>query len=162
MCARTGLALMAIQRGGVTTSAEQYTALEPARGTLLALDMGTIYRRLGLLAKTKGNQDQAMVHFEDALAFCRRAGYRPELAWSCCDYADTLLQRSELGDREKALPLLEESLSISTELGMRPLVERVGALLELAASQPAKAPAYPDGLTLREVEVLQFIAAGQE
>jgi len=28
--------------------------------------------------------------FEDALTFCRRAGYRPELAWSCCDYADSL------------------------------------------------------------------------
>ncbi len=28
-----------------------------------------------------GNLDQEVVHFEDALAFCRRAGYRPELAF---------------------------------------------------------------------------------
>ncbi len=26
---------------------------------------------------------------------------RPELAWTYCDYADTLLQRNEPGDREK-------------------------------------------------------------
>ena len=24
-----------------------------------------------------------------ALAVCRKAGYRPDLAWTCCDYADT-------------------------------------------------------------------------
>ncbi len=47
------------------------------------------------------------------------------LAWTCCDYANTLLQRNGPGDREKAMSLLEESLSISSELGMRPLMERV-------------------------------------
>ncbi len=76
-------------------------------------------------AHTLGNLDQATAHFEDTLLFCRRAGYRPELAWACCDYADTLLQRNEPGDREKAMSLLDESLAISSELGMRPLMERV-------------------------------------
>ena len=106
-------------------------------------------------------KDQAMTHFEDAMDFCRKAGCRPELAWTCCDYADTLLQRNGRGDREKAGSLLGESLSISTELSMRPLMERVVSLQERAASQPAKAPSYPDGLTQREVEVLQLIAAGK-
>ncbi len=78
----------------------------------------------GLLAQTVGNLDQAIAHFEDALAFLR-GGYRPELAWTCCDYADTLLQRNASGDREKAMALLDESLAISSELGMRPLMERV-------------------------------------
>ncbi len=58
------------------------------------------------------------------LTFCRK-GYRSELAWTYCDYADTLLQRAGPGDREKALSLLDESLAISSELGMRPLMERV-------------------------------------
>ncbi len=49
---------------------------------------------------------------------CRRA-------WTSSDYADTLLQRAESGDREKATALLDESLAISSELGMRPLMERV-------------------------------------
>ncbi len=60
-----------------------------------------------------------------ALAFCRKAGYRPELVWTCCDYADTLLQRNGSGDREQAMSLLDESLTLSSELGMRPLMERV-------------------------------------
>ncbi len=71
-----------------------------------------------------GDLDQAVQHFDDALDFCRK-GFRPELAWTCCDYADTLLQRNEPGDREKAMSLLDESLAISSELGMRPLMERV-------------------------------------
>ncbi|MFQ6028660.1 MAG: hypothetical protein ACE5Q6_14330 [Dehalococcoidia bacterium] len=47
------------------------------------------------------------------------------MAWSCCDYADTLLQRNKPGDRERAMSLLDEALALSTDLGMRPLMERV-------------------------------------
>ena len=100
-------------------------------------------------------------HFEDALAFCRRAGYRPQLAWTCCDYADLLHERDGDSNRQKAMSLLDESLAISRELGMRPLMERVVALQEHAKSQLVKAPAYPDGLSRREVEVIQLIAAGK-
>ena len=49
-------------------------------------------RLLGLLSQTIGNLDQAVIHFEDAMAFCRKAGDRPELAWTCCDYADMQAQ----------------------------------------------------------------------
>ena len=49
----------------------------------------------------------------------------PDLAWTCYDYADTLLQRNESGDRAKRLSLSDEFLAISSELGMRPLMERV-------------------------------------
>ncbi len=82
-------------------------------------------RLLGLLAQTMGSLGLAAEHFEEALIFCRKAGYRPELAWSCCDYADMLLERNDEGDRVKAMSLLDESLGISSELGMRPLMERV-------------------------------------
>ena len=69
-------------------------------------------------------------YHEAALAFCRKAGYRPELAWTCCDYADMLLARAQQaappqGDRAKAMSLLDEALAISSELGMRPLMGRV-------------------------------------
>ena len=70
-------------------------------------------------------------HFEDALTLGRKAGYRPELAWSLCDYADTRLQRNLSGDHPKAISLLDESLAISRELGMRPLMERVLSRREL-------------------------------
>ncbi len=72
-----------------------------------------------------GNLDQAVACFQDALTFCRKVGYRPELAWTCCDYADALLQRNGDGDGQKAMSLLDESLAISSQLGMRPLMERV-------------------------------------
>ena len=95
---------------------------------------------------------------EDALVFCRKAGYRPELAWSLYDYAAL---RQEQGDQERSLILLDEALSISTELGMRPLTERVDVLQEQANAQPVRAPAYPDGLTVREVEVLLLVCGGK-
>ena len=66
--------------------------------------VASVDRLLGLLCQTMGNLDQASEHFEDALNFCRKAGYRPELGWTCCDYADTLLHRNDEGDREKADP----------------------------------------------------------
>ena len=69
--------------------------------------------------------DLAVEHFEDALTFCRKASLRTGLAWTCCDYADTLRERDAEGDRAKAISLLDESLAISSELGMRPLMERV-------------------------------------
>ncbi len=121
---RAGLALLAVERRDVKAATQLYSALQTALGILVNHTINGD-RLLGLLAQTMGNLDQAAVHFEDALAFCRKAGYRPELAWICCDYADTLLQRNEPGNREKARSLLDESLAISSELGMRPLMERV-------------------------------------
>ncbi len=117
--------MMAVQRGDVAAAKEQYAVLESRRGTVVP-PIGINYNRmLGFIAQTIGKLEEAMAHFEDALAFCRNAGYRPEYAWSACDYADALLQRNGPDDRAKAMSLLDEALSISRELGMRPLMERV-------------------------------------
>ena len=118
------MGLIAILSGDVEDAGEQYKIIKQWRGTIVTFYLATD-RLLGLLAHTMGNLDQAVAHFEDSLAFCRKAGFRPELAWTCCDYADTLLQRNKTRDREKAMSLLDKSLAISTELGMRPLMERV-------------------------------------
>ena len=104
----------------------QYRVLFPHQGTCFSWGLGLgLDRVLGLLAHTMGKLEDAAGHFEDALAFCRKAGYRPELAWTCCDYADMLRERDGPSDQEKASALLDESLAISRELGMRPLMERV-------------------------------------
>ncbi len=71
------------------------------------------------------------------------------------------MQRNASGDRTKATALLDESLTIASELGMRPLIERVVALQERAEAQAVPAPLYPDGLTQREVEVLRLMASGK-
>ena len=117
--------MRAVEEGNVAVATEQYRALGYLKGSILPHLLTSIDRLLGLLSQTMGNLDQAAAHFEDALAFCRDAGYRPELAWTCCDYADTLRERNGPDDRAKAMSLLDESLAISSELGMRPLMERV-------------------------------------
>ena len=123
--ARFGLAMIAALRNDAELARAQYTGLLEGKGTVLFFGQIPYDRVLGLISQTMGNLNQAASHFEDSLTFCRKAGYRPELAWTCCDYADTLLQRNEPGDHEKATTLLDESLAISSELGMRPLMERV-------------------------------------
>ena len=123
--ARVGLALLSVMRGDASAAQEQYSALEDIQGGAGAAISMAPDRVLALLSQTLGNLVQAASHFENGLALCRKVGYRPELAWTCCDYADTLLQRNEPGDRAKAMSLLDESLAISSELGMRPLMERV-------------------------------------
>ncbi|MCH8063667.1 MAG: hypothetical protein IH861_14325, partial [Chloroflexi bacterium] len=142
--ARVGLALMAMERGDAEAAKEQYAALESRKGEASIFVLFSYDRILGLLAQTMGNLNDSAGHFDDALTFCRRAGYVTELAWSLCDYADMLLERSnsvrpELVEgrhgstgsprtdenRTKAVAMLDESLAISTELGMRPLMERV-------------------------------------
>jgi len=127
---RSGLALIAVQEKDAVDAGRLYPLLKPAFGTaVFAAISGD--RLLGLLAQTIGNLNPAAEHFEDGLAFCRKADYRPELAWTLCDYADTLLERNIGDDRAKAITLLEESLAISTELGMRPLMERVQSRREI-------------------------------
>ena len=137
---------------------EQYEFLKSRTYKVTTQCLITLDRTLGLLAHTMGHLDAADRHFEDALAFSRNAGYRPELAWTCYDYA-ALLQVQ--GEYEKTLGLLDEALAISTELGMSPLLEKVRALKENIESQPTATSKNPSGLTKREVEVLQLLAKGK-
>lgn len=152
------LAVAAILEVDPAKAAQSYNSMLPSRNTVIRAAPLSIDRALGDLAQIMGESDDASLHFEEAVAFCRRAEYRPELAWSLHDYA---VLRHAQGEREAALVLLDEALSISSALGMRPLMEKVAALKELAESQPAVTPAYPDGLTQREIEVLRLIAAGK-
>ena len=122
--AKAGLALLAVQKADRSAALEHYAYLLGQRGTMI-WDLTSVDRLLGLLSQTMGDLAQAALHFEDSMAFCRKAGYRPELAWTCCDYADMLRERNAEGDRSRAIALLDESLAISSELGMRPLMERV-------------------------------------
>jgi len=154
-----GLGLIAVYKADVDAAKEHYAALKRIRGTIY---YGIIAddRLLGILSQTMGELNQAVTHFEDALAFCRK-GYWPELALTCCEYAETLLQRHRPDDQAKAASLLDESLSLSQQLGMKPLIERVIGLQEGTQSHPGRSPVYPKGLTERQVEVLRLIAQGK-
>ncbi len=89
------------------------------------------FRALALIADFIGNGDEAFPHIERALEYCRGVGFRPELAWTCSDYAEMLLERNAPGDREKATELQDEAIAIAQELGMQPLLERVLAQREI-------------------------------
>jgi hypothetical protein len=49
---------------------------------------------------------------DDALKFCRNGGCRPELAWTCHDFAELLLERGASGDHDRASELLHEALLV--------------------------------------------------
>ena len=157
--ARLGLALLAIQRGDQEAVREQYQALKSAPSIMLVLI--SIDRVRGLLAAAMGDLDQAIAHFEDGLKLTRGAGYRPETAWICYEYADVLLQRAGPGDAPKAAAHLEESMAVAQGLGMLPLMQRIEACRERLETQTIDTPTYPDGLTQREVEVLRLLAQGR-
>ena len=127
--ARLGEALLAVHRKDVAAAERLYAGYKRT-------GVGGLFgcgddRTLGLLARTIGRIDDAAGHFEDEMAFCRRVGYRPRLAWACSDYAEMLLERDDPGDREKATELQDEAIAIAQELGMQPLLERVLAQREI-------------------------------
>ena len=156
---RHGLALMAVYHGDVTAAEEQYQALHPTTGTVLPSLMSAD-RVLGLLAHTRGDGVVATAHFEHALTFCRQAGYRPELAWTCHDYAEALLDTSGPANHERVRLLIAEGVALARELSMAPVMARLVALQEKIPVQ-AVTPAYPVDLTEREVAVLRCLTAGK-
>ena len=158
LAARNGLALAAVMKGDDSSAREQYQWLATQSRGMAGISSDRV---LGLLSQTMGELDQASHHFEDGLVYCRDSGYRPELAWVCHDYAEMLLERNTAGGLAKPVDLLNESASISSELGMRPLSARSAALQEKAESVAARVPAFPDGLTQREVDAIRLVASGR-
>ncbi len=61
----------------------------------------------------------------------------------------------------QTLGALVREHAIATELGMHPLMDRVNERMERVPALPEAAPAYPDGLTEREVEMLRLVAGGK-
>ena len=74
-----------------------------------------------------GALDEAVRHFENALAMNERMGARPWLAHTQHDYARMLDARGDPGDRIRAQELLAEAIVTYRELGMGPHVARARA-----------------------------------
>ncbi|MDP6514056.1 MAG: AAA family ATPase, partial [SAR202 cluster bacterium] len=83
--ANMALSLIAVAQDDRSAAKTQYSEMEPWRHTVQDHSNTSIDRLLGLLARTIGEVDTSASHFEDALAFCRTAEYRPQLAWSLHD-----------------------------------------------------------------------------
>ena len=156
------LSLIAARRGDRKMAAEQnLTQIAKMKGIMTPWGNISIDRLLGILTQTRGQIDAAEGHFNDAVTFCRRASYRPELAWTCFDYAGLLLERNDPDNRKKALAYLNEGMAITQELGMRPLEEHITERLAAINARSNKLDTPTFTLTKREMEVMRLIARGK-
>ena len=128
-------------------------------------DMAQIYlqcvpRILGGAAALLGNHDTARAHYRKAQELMSANRHRPEVALTRLDLAELLLDHYA-DERAEALEHLDFAIGELRDMKMQPALERaLGRQAGLEAKQVEK-PAYPDGLTKREVEVLRLIAAGK-
>ena len=110
--------------------AEQCVVIEPG-----LVCLGSVARFLGQLAMTLSRWDEAEAHFTAAVQRNTLLGARPVLAQTQRHYATMLLARQWPGDREKALALLHQALTVCQELQMDEQVQHVYVLLEQAQDQ---------------------------
>ena len=96
------------------------------------INLGSADRYLGLLASVMGRADDAVAHFERAVAANQRMGFHPWLARTQADLARTLLARGSTEDVERAGELSRAALETFGALDMRDPVEG----LRQAAAQP--------------------------
>jgi DNA-binding CsgD family transcriptional regulator len=155
--ARISRGLVAIHRSKPDECEEELEFLEQFKG-INQMPFVLMDRFLGSLAHGAGQTRRAIAHFETAVAFCRKSGYRPEMAWTLYDYAKALLDTGRRGDRERAASLLDEGHDLSSLLGMRPLAAAVAAFRKRYGLRLARKPA---GLTGRELEILGLLSLGR-
>ena len=117
--------LGAVRRGDATRAGEAHGALLHLKGTAPVLLGATTDRLLGLFSVGSGDSRAGLEHFQSGLGFCKRAGYRPEYAWTASDCAETLLDLGGADNRAQAADLQAEALSVARELHMQPLVDRL-------------------------------------
>jgi len=121
-----------------------------------------VARHLGAAAVLLGDHAAARSYYEQALAVCATIRFRPEIALTRLQLAELLLAHNP-SERAIALAHLDFAISELREMGMQPALERALTLKDRLDAGPGRrtAPAYPDGLSQREVEVLRLLAAGR-
>jgi tetratricopeptide (TPR) repeat protein len=122
------LAEAAAAAGDATHAAELYERLEPYADRNVAIGWattcaGSASRHLGLLADLLGKRDQAIEHFEAALAMNERMRARPWVARTQLGLAQVLLREPD--GAERAGELLDACVATANELGMPELLQAV-------------------------------------
>jgi DNA-binding CsgD family transcriptional regulator/tetratricopeptide (TPR) repeat protein len=133
-----------------------YPQLAPLAGTNVMIGhgvgcYGAADRYLGMLAATLGDTGGAARHFEAALHLNRQMGADTWLAHTAYEYGRMLLAQ---GDSARGEQLLSEAALLAETVGMPTLLARVHALA------PVSSPPPPDGLSIRELDVLRLVARG--
>jgi DNA-binding CsgD family transcriptional regulator len=121
----------------------------------------SIPRLLGEVAVQLRDQGAARRYYTTAVRVCTDMGFRPEKALAQLGLAEVLYDLGR-AERAEAGRLLAEATEDLEAMGMRPALERARLLAGAAPSAATtQTPAYPDGLSAREVEVLRLLAAGK-
>lgn len=154
---RVSRGLVAIHRSKRDECEEELDFLEQYKA-INVMPYVLTYRMLGSLAHCAGQTRRAIVHFEHAVAFCRKAGYKPELAWTLYDYAKARIDSGSRDDREKAAAMLNEGHDLSSGLGMRTLSATIASFRQRYGLRLVRKPV---GLTGRELEILGLLALGR-
>lgn len=149
--------LVAAHRGARADCEEELEYLT-SYGRMILVPGLVTHRVLGLLAHGAGQPQRAAAHFEEALAFCQSGGYRPELAWSCYQYARVLLDAGRRAERQRAAALIEEASALAAQLGLVPLADSIHAFRQRYGLRLERKPA---GLSNRELEILALLSQGR-
>lgn len=115
----------------------------------------------GLVASAEGDAERARRSFEDALDLFTRSGAPYEAGRTRVQLATSLCVA---GRYRSAADELHRALATLRDLGAEPEAARAESLLqevEALAEGRARAQTGPDGLTPREIEVLQLLAEGR-
>jgi DNA-binding CsgD family transcriptional regulator len=149
--------------GNVERAEPLYALLRPfaRRFNTDAGCLGAVARPLGLLATTMGKWDLAVEHFEDAIALNQRIGALPTVAHTHDAYARMLARRGHRDDVRRAREQAQLARCLYARFDMAYDVARIDAFLAALPECAESPPTYPDGLTAREVEVLQLLADGR-
>jgi len=121
----------------------------------------SVYLAEGMLATAGCQWPEAGKAFEQALQAERTYGFQYGEARVLVEWGEMHLKRDAPGDREQGIAFLDQALAIFQRCAAKKDIERVAAIKLHIESRLGKAPAYPDGLTQREVEVLRLVAAGK-
>jgi DNA-binding CsgD family transcriptional regulator len=154
-----GQALWAVyyrQRGDMSTArACTERALAHATDPRQPLALITAHRLLGELDTEAGHYDDAAAHLDASLALADACKAPYERALTLLAMAEL---RAATGKMTEAATLLDEMRAICVPLDAKPALARADAL---ATRLPrTESPAYPAGLTAREVDVLRLVAQG--
>jgi DNA-binding CsgD family transcriptional regulator len=150
------LAVACHRLGDAERAARVHDLLAPYAGRNIvstrfgAFCIGPASYYLGLLAMTVGRLEEAVRRFARAVELGDRIEARAIVAHGREGQARALLALGRPEDRRRAAALLDQAVATAEELGIHGLGERAARA----------APAWPAGLTGREVEVLRLIAAG--
>jgi tetratricopeptide (TPR) repeat protein len=114
-------------------AAQLYRQLAPSNGKVVSLGFaafhGPVARYLGILAATSGHWDEAVQHFEDAIAMCRNIDAKIWRARIQCDYARALLGRPDRTDSEQGLAMARQVIEDASALESAALELEANALL---------------------------------